>query len=283
MRNFMRIVSEAPIMNWEIDPKFSDNEVSMLAKSPDQRLHWSDPDKRAISDPANVQKISMAFRNVKAPFSIYFWQIPDPDYDPYLQRGEVDQKWLKTRVGKDVAAKVQRPDVINILMTNNLSDENPIGMRSPWMVGHRITHALTGTTDILSDKFDRFIQRTMQIGYDITWPSVWKDGYNFYTLLHGDYISAFGLGLGHHLGTMKSARTGTLNNNHEWYYETFTQYLMTGKVRFNPLPENFDDLVLTTDPVKREKLQIIWEKFPAQLERMFRLILKQSIGKTFVI
>ena len=40
------------------------------------------------------------------------------------------------------------------------------------------------------------------------------------------------------IGTMKSARDNKLNNWYEFAYELLAQYMLTGKIKFNPLPES---------------------------------------------
>jgi hypothetical protein len=41
------------------------------------------------------------------------------------------------------------------------------------------------------------------------------------------------------VGTMKSAKNGNLRNFYEFIYELVAQYIITGKITFNQLPQSF--------------------------------------------
>lgn len=286
-------IDEAPIGDWTVDHAFDDNEREMVGQfkgySREQK-HWSDPDKKVIRDPGSIEHVRNGFKNTSATFNLYFYQANDPDYDIFMQKGVVDLDWVKQRMGEKSAAAVAqsvRPGQITVIMTNNLSDESWISIRSPWMVAHRMAHTLiTGESRLeaswkVMEIFDKFVRDISSYGYGVKWPR--GDDYHS-TLFRKDYYEAYRKVLGHALGTMRSARAKKLTQDTEWYMETFAQYLMTGRVKLYTLPKEIHpDEQLTSDPVKLAKVQKAWEEFPVRITKAFDRLLKDAEGKIWVM
>ena len=275
LRNFL---TEMPIVGWNYAPDMDEREAEMKSKFrgySQEQLHYSPADKRAI---ANPQKIMKAFSRVPYRFNIYFWQMSNPDYDPYLQKGESSLEWLAEH--RIDFSPFYQSDSINIVITNNLSDEHKFSFTSPWIFAHRVGHALSGKSFDLSLIFEQFCERILPLAYDGYWPS--EDGYGYY--MRKEYKEIYTLVFGHHLGTMSSAKNGNLVNGSEWAMETFAQYLITGGVRLNPLPDQIsDDEKLTHDPRKLVKIDHLMKEFPKTIMRKFDRILNRSVGKIFVV
>ncbi len=291
---------EAPIDNWQVDSDFDQNERIMKAahkaeypnrSDVDTFHHWSDSDKRAINDPDTIERIKSAFLKVPYRFNIYFWQSTKSNYDKFLQKGAVHDDWIREVMGEKVLAEIQSlysPDAITIIMTNNLSDDHKVNMRSSWIMAHRISHSLLyarngnpGGWDVLH-KFEKFIKDITSYAYGVKWPKNLDTHFGY--VQHQEMLSIYGFIIGKVFGTMNSARKGKLVNDAEWIHETFSQYLMTGSVTLNPLPsEIHPEEILTVDPVKLEKAQKVWSKFPSAIEKAFDKMLKDAKGGVFVI
>ena len=286
---------EAPITNWTIDSDFDQNEAEMISKFTGYEMdgkHFSDVDKRAIRDPGVMQAVNKAFGRTSVKFSLYFWQSTTPNYDPTSFIGHVDDAWIVRKLGEKAATAIkaqQTSDAITIVLTNNLSDEHKITLKSPWAVAHRIAHALMGGK-LGSDAgwevmamFKRFIRTLVSQAYGTQWPD---ESTEYGRIFANDYEEIYGKLIGHQLGTMASARKGALVSQYEWFYETFVQYIITGKVTLNPLREVFDELdpdsKLVADPRKRARIQQIWSNFPSKIEKAFDLMLESAKGEVFV-
>lgn len=288
----IRDIFEAPIGDWTIDPDFDANEREMVSKFSGyerEQPHWSDVDKRAIRDPAVVQKVRAAFLKTPHTFDLYFWQSTDPNYDHTLEKGIVEPEWIERVLGSKTAAAVKpKPGVITVVMTNNLSDDRKVSMRSPWMVAHRIAHAVSGTGKKtiagfeVSNDFSQFARQLCRIAYGVPWPDQNKS--EFDRIMHFEYAEAYMTILGHMLGTMKSARSGHLVQSSEWKHETFSQYLLTGKVSFRPLAERLDSYyVLTTDPAKLARAEKLIASFLKKITKRFDKLLTEAADHVWVM
>lgn len=279
---------ESPIADWSVDPDLDKNEKSMIGKFhgySQEQLHWSPQDKAAMTSEKHVNKIKKAF--LKTPFDInlYFWQSNDPNYDRFSQKGSVTPAWIQHQMGDNVMDYIDKTftaDSITIIMTNNLSDEHKIGINSPWILAHRMAHTMVaGAKSQISGKqllniFLSYVEIICNKVY----------GYEFNDWHHSirsDEIHIYGKILGEYLGTMSSARNKKLVNVYEWIYESFTQYLITGKVTFNTtLPEVFDDPLQATPEKLALGLKII-KRFENTVNTKCQEIIDQSMGKIFVM
>lgn len=286
-------ITEAPIGDWNVDPDFDQNEKEMMSKwhGYDREMkHWPDADKAAIRDPAAIQRVKSGFLKTPAIFNLYFYQANDPDYDPFMQKGVVDLDWVQKQFGEKTAqevAKSVRAGQITVIMTNNLSDEGWISVRSPWMMAHRIGHSLIlgSNREAASWEavhiFDQFVKTIASYGYGVSWPK--GDSY-FANTIRDEYLDIYRKVLGHALGTMRSARSKKFTQSTEWMVETFAQYLMTGDVTLHDLPSEIHaEEPLTTDPAKLERVRKAWAAFPTKIKRAFNKLLKQAEGQIWVI
>ena len=284
---------EAPISGWEVDPQFDDNEAEMKSRFTgyDREVpHWRDVDKNAMNDPLVLARAQKAFAKVGVDIFIYFYQAKTPDYDNLLQQGRLNYEELSSKIGDDAAGNVisfSRPDNIVFVMTNNLSDELPMSIRSPWMLAHRLGHALIFGLrrgeygHHVKAGFLTFVEKITTLGYGSVWPAD-RQTY-FGRVMIEDYWEAYGKIMGHIFGTMNSAKKGTLTQSEEWPIETFVQYLMTGDVTFNTtLPAmigkgEFAEH-LTTDPQKLLKISKEIEYFRRSVRRTYRGMLEEAKG-----
>lgn len=285
IENRQKMILESPLGQWEVSPRLEDNEREMMAQFhgySQEKKHWPDVDKRTLRSHGHVERVRNAFARSRHAFNLFFWQATTPDYDSFLQRGEVDAEWIRRHLGSDAETVLAlgSGNAITIVMTNNLSDEHYISIKSPWMIAHRIAHALEGGSGDITQYFYRFLKKVLTMGYGLEWPDL--DTING-RIFAQDYEQIYGKMMGNLLGTMNSARQKKIVQTSEWAYETFAQYMIRGRVDFNPLPDRFDDLAMTTDPKKRARIQRLQEVFPRFIEAYFESVMKNSRGKIFVI
>jgi hypothetical protein len=286
-------ITEAPIRSWTVDDDLDGNEAEMMSRFHGynrEMRHFSQKEKRIIRDEQYVQHIRNVFVRCPVDLSFYFWQSKNPNYDLTAFHGAVDQQWLVKRLGEKAAANIAAQassDIVTIVMTNNLSDENKISLGSPWIIAHRMAHGLFGDRPSgeeswrIREAFNHFLKKIIRVAYSIQWPD---ENTSFGNIMADDYREIYGKLLGHTLGTMKSAREGKLTSYNEWWFETFSQFIITGRVTFKALPDRFDDgMTMTKDPRAKNQILRAWAKFPSMIERSFVRLLEESRGKTFVI
>jgi hypothetical protein len=279
-------------LSWTIDPDLEANDTEMRSKfsgHPSDQRHYSQKEMKQFRDPAYLQRMSEHFTKSGTNFNIYVWQSKIPNYDSTAFKSRVNTEWLHQRM-PDAADRIlaaTSPDAITIVLTNNLSDANKVSLSSPWIIAHRIAHALFDPRKTQDKEDDltydiRFILRNFvhtvaTIGYGIHWPSH-DDNYD----LHNYYGEIYGKVMGEIYSTMKSAREKKFTDDYEWANELFSQYMIAGKITYNPLPAVFDDNDLTTDPSKRKQIQRTWYRLAEKLERRIDEMLESCRGEIFV-
>jgi hypothetical protein len=281
-------IFEAPITNWEIDQNFDSNEKKLQDRFvgyEKEQLSYSPQDKFGIKSKENIAKIKRAFLHVPYNINLYFYQPTDPNYDNYMEQGVVDYKWILTNMGENVVdymEKTSNANSITIIITNNLSDQFKIPLKSPWIMAHRISHTLINGTNHIENgmkfqfQFEEFIERIIKKVYGYKWN-------NWHQLIREEEMQVFGKMLGEIMGTMASARNKKLANYYEWIYESFTQYLINGKVKFNKiLPLHFDENMDST-PEKIAMGSRMIARFESSVNKSCDEIMKEAVGKIFVM
>lgn len=221
-------ISEAPLI--DIEP------LGDFEKSGGFR---GDVHKRIATNPA-VHARAKAFFS-RSPYDFRIYPINVPGGSKHLEKGEVTMEWLETTI--PVAAQKlqevpQKQDEIVIFFTNNTGvDKVPL---TPWMMAHRIGHSLRAT-------------RSRNTGIVTVFNEIEKELAKFISMvvegLYGrkiDTISSVELitlpisgALFANIGTMRSARrTDQYKRPYEFIYEMFSQYVNSGDIKFNPLPQN---------------------------------------------
>ena len=272
---------ETPITSWEVDPDLEKREKEMISKFHGydrEQKHWPDVDKEIIRNPETIKKIKNSFLKTPANFNLFFWQSTEPDYDKYLERGLIDMAWVKKEMSQNVVdylEKTNTSNAINIIMTNNIADPNYIPIKNGWMLAHRIAHVLVGghkppqTAYEINYTFEKFIRIVVTKYYGFEW----HDN----PAIEMEYLDAFGKEIAYSIATMKSARSKKLNTYWEWMYETLVQYLLTGNIKFNPLPK-----MLSDEPLKKDG-KIILKRFENKLKVLFDQLLEEAKGKVLVM
>lgn len=224
----------------------------------DRNSSFYDPiDRRLVSHPAHVQRMKNAWAKTHQNFNMIF--VNNPEGRKYQEVGLVDTQWLIDNMPKtwnDPMFKID-PDAINIVFTNNSGAER-VPM-TPWVLAHRFAHAIrreygsnphvgnrqqSGKTYTGSASLD-FHQAAMEVEELVNEilgnykaPTFKANGNRFgdvnlqmkYTIRR-KFLQA--------IGTFKAAREDNLREYFEFDHEIFAQFLITGEIKFKPLPRSF--------------------------------------------
>jgi hypothetical protein len=252
-------------------------------------------DRALLSSPKAVEKIKRQWEKTPFDFDIYVVNDKRVNKSEFREVGLVDWDFVRNNM-KITPEEIPDPvgDVITIIYTNNAGDERY--MASGWILAHRLGHAFarkgTGrdTVKFYWDEFTNNLRRRVTqvlmnaYGIDLSFRG-WRSNKNDKEKML-KYVAQ-------QLGTMKSARDSKMRNWFEFAYELLAQYLITGKVKFNPLPESLivgmagwgrkDTRYVKSKEELRyfneEELQGVTETIEYELES----ILGAAVGSVFVM
>lgn len=208
----------------------------------------SPADRHLVTDPTAIQKVRDFFKNTSVDFDFYFVNTK-PEiarkfgdkgrevkasnvFDAYPEGLGISQNQLENgRIDNDK---------ITIFFVSNYGNRK-IPM-TPWIIAHRIGHAMRG--EFYFEQYTEWLEKQFDIVldyYSVTPPSKGMMNNPTTTPAYYSELRKFELARGrlfHVIGTMKSARDQRLHKRpYEFYLELFAQYLKTGQVKFNPLPD----------------------------------------------
>lgn len=192
-----------------------------------KKYGYSDKDIGIIGNENATAKIIKKWNNTKQDYILYFVKLPK--VHQFVEIGEVSQEWVKEKLKLDIKPT---EDAITIIFTNNKGDEKvPL---TSWIIAHRLSHAIrriktfeTYFTSKITRDFKKIIQDAYGYSLNLDYFSNVEDFKNSRKVLV-NFMQA--------IGSMKSARDGNLRNDMEFFHELLAQYLITGKIKFNPLP-----------------------------------------------
>lgn len=193
--------------------------------SPDHHGSHSFKDDRdwaLVSRKSMQDRIVRYWRNSKYKYRLYFFRLPVSPSRAFVQT-EFNAGVIKTprdyaAVRKDFFNKgmdMDWPDPVpgEIVVVQNQHDE-ALDRLTPWIVGHRIAHALHMDFD--------FENSLMSILED--WNVIYQEQEE------GNYTSSFHVS-DTSMFTMRSVTKGKLSDPEELYHEILTQFIVTGSVK----------------------------------------------------
>lgn len=171
-----------------------------------------------------------------------FTKIPF-EFNIFLQDYEITNKdWDKVQelVDKD-------KNSITIFMSNE--GRNIQHILTPWILAHRIAHCFSSTEYVFVNKvtgksmFNVYNKLMLNIeniiknylsSVDKNWDTL--NGVDILSLKQDEFTKLNRSPIYQKVGTFKSARDLTVNGFEEFVHEIIAQYMITGKITFNPLP-----------------------------------------------
>lgn len=164
-------ITETPIENLEVH-------------NMDREGSFPSSDRKLLSNPQHIQNIRKKFERMPHSFHMYFinredvkyindyeWHEPDPNDDDkniLVKHSSFSQQWgedydrlngiSNSETIKDVLGMTipTDPDAITVVFTSNANDTNRISM-SPWMIGHRLGHAILDSEEKLPEFMQNLI------------------------------------------------------------------------------------------------------------------------------
>lgn len=256
---------------------------------------FRDPiDRKLLTSPRGVEKIRRQWEKTPFDFDIYLVNDRRVNKPEFREVGEVDLEFVRDEL-QLTPEEVPDPDrnSITVIYTSNTGDQRK--MATGWILAHRLGHALrrgNGSTsrhwnyfaNNLRKRIADFVQRV----YNIDVAEFGRYGRG--NVAEKDKLLKY---IARQIGTFKSARDNKLRDWYELPYELLAQYMITGKIKFNPLPK---DLVVgmagwgrkekrwSRDETQREGINSQeFEDLAQELENDLEIILGSAIGNIFVM
>jgi len=203
-------------------------------------------DRDLVKNPVAIEKVKNFFKNSDYDFDFYF--VNKKNVRQYAERGEVSSDFIEDELGIPLESlkdgKINDNNITVFFVGNSAAEKVPL---TPWTIAHRLGHAFgarggnnyayKAMTDWLDGQFTEILAL-----YNVT-PRLSKYS-NYYSITTNDEairLEKFNKSkakLYNAIGTMRSARLGQIKRYAEFYHELFAQYLNTGGVKFNRLPNH---------------------------------------------
>lgn len=184
-------------------------------------------DRALITNPVAIQKVRDFFKNTSAAFDFYF--VNTKEARKFTEIGKVSEDFifneLKIKTEQLQNGRINK-DHITVFFTNNKGSEKiPL---TPWIIAHRFGHVIRRDY-VWKEEYAPWIERKLgEILQD--YGIIKTDRYDRKYLIAKRHLCE-------EIGTFKSARDKNLREEFEFDYEVFAQYLKSGRVAFNPLPD----------------------------------------------
>lgn len=253
-------------------------------------------DQRLIQHPTTISKAAKVFARI--PYDVRLFFVNTPGLRGYRETGAKSADDIKKILGKDADPILDgSKDAITILYIGNFGVDKVI--MTPWIMAHRFGHAITATnrfayggTNVPNDAwsqteqhFFRSINEILSEAYGIRRAT--DTGFKLSAVnwnVSREYNALFNA-----IGTQRSSRENLINRPYEFLYELLAQYLVTGTIKLNPLPERIgygrkawgrvtNYLILNKDYTAN-----VTDKIAYDMEIMFDSVISSQVGKIFVM
>jgi hypothetical protein len=211
-------------------------------------------DRKALTNPKLIQKARDNFNHTEIPFQMFFINHPEGGKYPNDYYGQTDLETIQKnmpRVWPELEKLNQdgigfKDNAVNIMYVNNKSNEN-VPM-TPWMIAHRIGHALERTRGTNWGNYDweyfhkemiRYANLILSEGYGVPKHMLLRAASREHVKtrdavtrnqLYRYFFKA--------VGKTRAMRTGNLSFYSEAMPELLAQYICTGAITFNPPPSS---------------------------------------------
>lgn len=245
-------------------------------------------DRKILTNDKAVEKIKRQWQ--KTPFQFDMWIMNDSRVksSDFFEVGEVDSSYVYNQMKLTPEEFQSSEDAISIIFTNNRGDERY--MASGWILAHRVGHAFARGKYSTAEAWKEYINVLREI-----FSNILREVYGINTTKKGFDQESLNrlMHLAVMLGTQKSSRDGNLRNWYEFGYELFAQYLLTGKIKLNPLPDRVvqsigafgrKDTRRVTSPEAQETYnRHDLEYFSNTIEVYIESVLQAAVGSIFVM
>lgn len=241
-------------------------------------------DRNLVTHPKAIEKIKNQWQKTPYPFDIFL--VNTQKAKKFVEIGEVDREFIYDSLGLTQEDIQINSDHITIIFTNNSGAERvPL---TGWVMAHRFGHAISASRQSsLGDDWRAFTKHLEEI-----MSSILSNVYDINPYILGKNFFSIAKFFAQDIGTMKSARDKKIRNFFEFGYELFAQYLITGKVTLNPLPQSIVTKILPFG--RNEKARAIpgrieqigvdeLEEYSLEIQNYFDEILDGAIGRVFVM
>lgn len=261
------LLSEMPINKFQLMGKWGDQ---------DKLYHYDQPSVGILTSEKGVAQIHRRWSNTKQNFNLYF--LRGPNVWKQVEVGKVTPEWVEEKLGYMI-----EPDefAISIIFTQNRAAE-----RTPltaWTIAHRLGHAITRDSTF-EHYFENEIKQRIK--------SLLKEVFNIQDSTYADEITRKKYGLAERalfeaIGTMRSARTGQLKRPREYLFELVAQYINTGQIKFNAVPQHLNLRQrmgwLRANPQNLSKWNNYMDDWAEQLTYNLDTVFSGLVGEIFVM
>jgi hypothetical protein len=281
MISFKQFLMEMPTTQFKLLGQWDPNS---------KKYGYSQKDIGILTSPKAINKIHKSWSNSKNDFEFYF--LRSFKASKHIEVGEVSSQWVKDNLEIDVKPN---PEAITIIFTQNTGTEKI--MFTAWAIAHRLGHAIRKVKE-----FEIYFYKELEKDFIQILKSVYQRG-----KLEG-MRGSYGYSdprfnqekdlrsLAYAVGTMKSARERNLVSFYEFPYELMAQYIITGKIKFNPLPKSLvlqsrmawgrPNNVTADSKIKEEEL-VEWndllDGYAQKYEYYLDTVFDGLVGKIFVM
>lgn len=229
-----RKLDEAPLGDYELVGNWGDREKSHGFRHA--------PDRKMLQNPTAVKLTRKKFGNTEHVLNFYF--VNHPSATKHSETGFMEPEAIQAAMPKvwpQIAQRAEQADhanAINVLFVGNTGFQR-MNM-TPWIMAHRIGHALQssergrqGYWQEYEDDAAEFFSQILNGVYDMNI----RPREIFFSSGKNDKLMAKFFEA---IGGMRSARKGQLGGRpYEFLYEMFAQHVITGALKFRPLPQSF--------------------------------------------
>lgn len=254
---------------------------------------FKDPDYKLVTNPVHIKKVEKFFRNTPYDFRIFVSNLPG--LRKHRESGAYSPENIKSMFGKNADVILQNSEgAINVIFLGNYGDER-VPM-TPWIMAHRIGHTIVREDYRMGkaswNEAEKFFFKTIN---SILFKFYGKQSPSYSSLprkwdLTQEYNALFNA-----IGTQRSSRTNQIKRPYEFLYELFAQYINSGKITLNSLPQSLQygrkawgrptKYMGIRDPELRgeETLINVTQSLSERLETYFAEVLEESVGKIFIM
>lgn len=250
--------------NWKDEP----------AGSKKRKLGYYGDDFGILTNKAAQEKIRRKWGKTEQDFDMYF--VRNPKASKVREVGEVSKEFLHG-IGLDVDLA---SDAVTVVFTNNMGTERiPMNW---WALAHRFSHAIRRTKafEYFSKTFDRYLFQMLKEIYRYNKKSIYGLGGDEKMLRN----------VANMIGTMKSARDHKLVNYYEFHHELVAQFIVEGRVRFNPPTQlvvghawGRPQHLYGDNKAKEEWAEHLVDSVAEEVSNDISHMIHQCVGKAFLI